>query len=79
MYFVFRAHRNALLPMKIIVGKLKNETIQKTENDHLHVSVLVFLAYLLLNFATSGTIATSFLSWNCYLKQIHTLFSFFQP
>ena len=41
------------------------------------VSVLCFLAYLLLSSATSETTATSFLPWNCCLKQIHTLFIFF--
>ena len=77
LYFVFRVHKNTLLPMKIFVRKVKKETIQKTENDHLNVSVIFFLAYLLLISATSETIATGFLSWNCYLKQIHALFSLF--
>ena len=77
LYFVFRPHKNTLLPIKIFVGKVKKETIQKTENHHLNLSVIFFLAYLLLISATSETIATSFLSWKCYLKQIHALFSFF--
>ena len=68
-----------LLFIKTNCRKVKKETIQKTESHHLIVSVLCFLVHLLLSSATSEAIATSFLTWNCCLKQIHTSFIFFQP